>query len=247
MSTTWLSTRQAAQRLGVSEASVRRWSDRGLLPVQRVGKRRERKFKPEHIDGAPREARAELARTVFGNPQVVLGGRSYDVPIHLAAFYDSDPGRVRLTAPFLADGIRAGQPCFLLAQGEELDSYLVALDQLPGVDVDRVLASGALVIAGAPGRTVGAALEYWEKTLWEAMDRHVPMVRAVGEMVSERDNFDSEQEMLAYEVAFDTMARRFPCAVICQYDVRKFSGPAILSALRAHPDIVGSSLSLLLK
>ncbi len=245
--TAWLSTRQAAERLGVSEASVRRWSDRGVLPVQRVGKRRERRFKAEHLDLTPREVRAGAPPARSDKAQVWLGGQAFDVPLHLAAFYDSDAGRVRLTAPFLADGIRAGQPCFLLAQGEELDSYMVALDQMPGVDVDASLASGVLVVAGAPGHTAAAALDYWEKTLWSAMDRHVPLVRAVGEMVSERDNFESEQEMLAYEVAFNTTARRFPCAVICQYDARKFSGPAILSAFRAHPDMLGVSLNLLLK
>jgi len=247
MSATWLSTRQAAERLGVSEASVRRWSDRGILPVQRVGKRRERRFKPEHVDRAPREARVTAPTVRPGRTQVTLGGQSFDVPIHLAAFYDSDAGRVRLTAPFLADGIRAGGPCFLLAQGEELDSYMVALDQMPGVDVDDALASGVLVVAGSPGHTAAAALDYWETTMWAAMDRHMPLVRAVGEMGSERENFESEQEMFAYEVAFNMTARRFPCAVICQYDVRKFSGPAILSAFRAHPDMLGVSLNLLLK
>jgi len=247
MSTSWLSTRQAAERLGVSEASVRRWSDRGVIPVQRVGKRRERRFRPEHLDRAPREARGGSVTAGIHKSQVVLGGEAFDVPLHLAAFYDSDAGRVRLTAPFLADGIRAGQPCFLLAQGEELDSYMVALDQSPGIDVDSALTSGLLVVAGAPGNTAAAALDYWEKTLWSAMDRHVPLVRAVGEMVSERENFESEQEMLAYEVAFNMTARRFPCAVICQYDVRKFSGPAILSAFRAHPDMRDMSLSLLFK
>ena len=247
MNASWLSTRQAADRLGVSEASVRRWSDRGVIPVQRVGKRRERRFRAEHLDRAPRGVRAGSVPTRVQKSQVILGGEAFDVPIHVAAFYDSDAGRVRLTAPFLADGIRAGQPCFLLAQGEELDSYMVALDQTPGIDLDSALASGVLVVAGAPGHTAAAALDYWEKTLWSAMDRHVPLVRAVGEMVSERENFESEPEMFAYEVAFNMTARRFPCAVICQYDVRKFSGPAILSAFRAHPDMLGVSLNLLLK
>jgi excisionase family DNA binding protein len=247
MNSTWLSTRQAAEQLGVSEASVRRWSDRGILPVQRVGRRRERKFKLEHLQRPPEQARP-VPGAATSNPQrVMLGGVAVDVPIHLAAFYDSDPGRVRLTAPFLAEGILAGQPCFLLAHGEELDSYLVAFDQTPGVDVDRALATGLLTVAGSPGRTVGAALDYWEKALWSAMDKHAVMVRAVGEMASERENFDSEHEMLVYEAAFNMTARRFPCAVICQYDVRKFSGSALLSALRAHPDILDVSLALLLK
>jgi len=40
---------------------------------------------------------------------------------------------------------------------------------------------------------------------------------------------------------------RFPCVALCQYDVRKFSGQAVLAALRAHPDISNVSIGLLLK
>ena len=242
-----LSTRQAAKSLGVSEASVRRWSDQGLLPVQRIGPRRVRRFDPGHLEGAPRNGRAGQPAPRRGPGQVLLGGTPVDVPVHLAAFYDSDEGRVRLTAPFLADGILARQPCFLLAQGEELQAYMEALDRIPGVEVDSALSRGDLTIVGAPGRTVAQALDFWEKHLWSAMERHVSLVRAVGEMVSEREHFESEREMLAYEATFNLTARRFPCAVICQYDVRKFSGPTILAALRAHPDILDVSLSLLLK
>ena len=244
-----LSTREAAQRLGVSEASVRRWSDTGRLPVKRTGKRRERRFAAEHVDGLAGQLRAApLASPSLSSPKrLVLAGQVLEVPFHLPAFYDTDAGRTRLTVPFLADGLRAGQPCFLVAQGEELDAYLVALDAQPGVDVDQALASGALTVVGAPGRTVAEALEFWETNLWAALDRHVTLMRAVGEMVSERMTFESEREMLAYEVAFNMTGRRFPAAVICQYDVRKFSGKALLAALRAHPDILGISLSPLIK
>jgi excisionase family DNA binding protein len=241
-----LSTRQVAERLGVSEASVRRWSDSGHLPVQRVGKRRERRFRAGDIDAAARRRPASPPRKP-GAPDILLAGQVFSVPVHVPAFYDSDAGRVRLTAPFLAEGIKAGQPCFLLAQGEELNSYLVALDSDPAIDVDEALSSGMLTVVGAPGKTVAQALDFWEGKLWEAMDRHATLMRAVGEMVSEREGFESEQEMLAYEAAFNMTARRFPCAVICQYDVRKFSGTAILAALRAHPDVLDVSLSLLIK
>lgn len=244
-----LSTREVADRLGVSEASVRRWSDTGRLPVKRMGKRRERRFAPEHVDRVASQLHAAPLATpsLTSSKRVVLAGQVLEVPFHLPAFYDTEAGRTRLTVPFLADGLRAGQPCFLIAQGEELDAYLVALDTLPGVDVDQALASGALTVVAAPGRTVAEALEFWERNLWEALDRHVPLMRAVGEMVSERMTFESEQEMLAYEVAFNMTGRRFPAAVICQYDVRKFSGTALLAALRAHPDILGISLSPLIK
>jgi excisionase family DNA binding protein len=242
-----LSTREAAERLGVSEASVRRWSDSGRLPVHRVGKRRERRFRDRDIEAAARRQPAPSPPPKPGAANFVLAGQVMNVPVHLPAFYDSEAGRVRLTAPFLADGIKAGQPCFLLAQGEELNSYLVALDEDPAIDVDGALASGLLTVVGAPGKTVAQALDFWERELWDAMDGNATLMRAVGEMVSERMGFESEQEMLAYEAAFNMTARRFPCAVICQYDVRKFSGRAILAALRAHPDVLDVSLSLLIK
>lgn len=245
-----LSTREVAERLGVSEASVRRWSDSGRLPVRRVGKRRERRFKAEDVDAAAGRLRAERTRVAISHvarPVVVLAGKTFELPLHLPAFYDSDAGRVRLTAPFIADGLRAGQPCFLIAQGEELASYMDALAAEPGVDLDAAISTGLLAIVPGPGRTVAKALDFWEENLWAAMDRHATVLRAVGEMVSERLVFESEQEMLAYEAAFNMTARRFPCAVICQYDVRKFSGRAILAALRAHPDVLDVSLSLLIK
>jgi hypothetical protein len=66
-------------------------------------------------------------------------------------------------------------------------------------------------------------------------------------MASVREVFASEQEMLTFEAMFNTTAKRFPCVVICQYDVRKFSGEAVLSALRAHPDMADLPLGLLLK
>ena len=245
-----LSTREVAERLGVSEASVRRWGDSGRLPVRRAGKRRERRFRPEDVEAAAsrlRQERMEVAIPRVARPVVVVAGKTLELPFHVPAFYDSDAGRVRLTAPFLADGLRAGQPCFLIAQGEELASYMDALGAEPEIDLDAALSTGLLSIVSGPGTTVAKALDFWEEKLWAAMDRHATVLRAVGEMASERMVFESEQEMLAYEAAFNMTSRRFPCAVICQYDVRKFSGRAILTALRAHPDVLDVSLSLLIK
>src|SRR5947208_9694813 len=91
MSKGWLSTLQAAKRLGVSEASVRRWSDRGLLPVQRVGKRLERRFKPEHVERFAVPARP--GPPVASDPtRVKLAGQLVELGTHLATLYDSDAG-----------------------------------------------------------------------------------------------------------------------------------------------------------
>jgi excisionase family DNA binding protein len=243
----WLSTRQAAERLGVSEASVRRWSDRGVLRVQRVGKRRERRFKPEDVERFVAPGRTGLPATRSDSAQVRLGGRAVGLSTHLATLYDSDAARTRMTAPFLADGIRAGQPSILMAHGEDLAGYMEALDGMPGVDVDAAITSGVLTIGAAPGSSAPEALDYFEKAFWSAVDRHATVIRVVGEMGSVRDAFTSEREMLDFEAKFNTVGKRFPCVTVCQYDVRKFTGQAVLAALRAHPDILDASIGLLLK
>lgn len=47
----------------------------------------------------------------------------------------------------------------------------------------------------------------------------------------------SAEELIEYEAGYEELiARRFPVVSLCQYDVRRFSGPAILNALRGHPD-----------
>jgi transcriptional repressor of dcmA and dcmR len=240
----WLSTRQTAARLGISEASVRRWGDQGTLRVRRVGKRGERRFKAEHVERfvveRPPPPSDEASSVVLGGHQVAFGS-------HLCAFYDSDAGRLRLSVPFLAEGLRSGQPCFLFAKGRVLDRYLASLRVSPGVDVRRALRNGALVVADGPGTTTRAALDYLESTLWSALDRNASFVRGVGEMVSEREQFTSEREMLTYESMLNATIKRFPCVVICQYDVRQFSGQAVFEAMRAHPDVLAAPGRFFLK
>jgi len=243
----WLSTRETATKLRVSEATVRRWGDQGALPARRVGKRGDRRFRSEHVEGFVVPGRRQPPQPAGGASSVSMGGQQVAAGTHLAALYDTDAGRVRLTVPFLAEGLLAGQRCFLLAQGEELDDHLESLGLYPGLDVDGALASGLLVTGGGPGKTVRVALDFFEKILWSALDSKAAFVRIVGEMASVRAQFASEREMLTFEELVNMTFKRFPCVALCQYDVRKFSGQAVLKALRAHPDVYGSALGLLLK
>ena len=98
-----------------------------------------------------------------------------------------------------------------------------------------------------PAAGVGAAVSRSAPCLTSALDKHAVVVRGVGEMASEREGFISEKEMLTYEALVNMTIKRFPCVVICQYDVRKFSGQVVLEALRAHPDVMNFPLGPLLK
>src|SRR4029077_2665896 len=224
MSDKLLNTEEAARFLRVSEASIRRWSDAGLLPVRRIGGRRERRFREADLipylgaAGAPSGTTAGAVRA-----EVVVGGVPLPLHSHLATFYNSDAGRLRLTIPFLADGIRAGQPCFLAASSEVLGAYLDALRQ-ESIDIDAAIKSRMFVDVAAPGSTVQGALDFWEHSWWSVMQGGRTVIRVVGEMSSERQVFSSDAEMMSYEVAFNMLAKRFPTVTLCQYDVREFNG-----------------------
>src|SRR6202521_2635759 len=235
-SSSLLNTKEAARFLRVSEASIRRWSDSGLLPVQRVGRRRERRFvqselrrSPGSPPGASRPAASNLAA-------VNVGGASVPLRTHLAPIYSSDFGGLRLSVPFLADGLRAGQPCFLVAGGVHLDRYFNALtDQ--GIDVASATDSGGLVIIPGPGADVAQAISGWERLFGKALAGGPTVLRVIGEMVCERMGFGSEAAVMAYEEAYELRAKRFPVATLCQYDAREFDGEIMLRALKSHPDM----------
>jgi transcriptional repressor of dcmA and dcmR len=223
-----LSTSAAAALLGVSEASVRRWSDQGRLQVQRVGRRRERRF-------AEQDVQAFLRVGEPGPSEPVKAG-AISLPVgHYAVFYASDEGRTRVSLPFLVEGLRAGQKCFLIAEAPVSHVYREALAET-GL-LAPALASGLLTTARAPGRTVSEALAFWEAALWQAAGRGAGPIRVVGEMMSMRGIFVSEAELLRFEVELDVLLRRFPVVALCQYDVRELSGEALLTALKAHPDL----------
>lgn len=216
-----LNTAEAARFLRVSQASIRRWFDAGLLPGHRVGRRRERRFTEGDL-----LAFMEGASGPAANLMVKIAGVACGVPVHLATLFSSDAGGLRLTVPFLADGVRLHQPCFLVGSGDAIHRYSRELDLKNGVQVVHF-----------KGGFADEAIAQWEETFASVLAKGSNMVRVVGEMAEERLMFKSEDEMFRYEQAYELMSKRYPVVTICQYDVRQFDGLGLLRALKAHPDL----------
>ena len=217
-----LNTAEAARFLRVSQASIRRWFDAGLLTGHRVGRRRERRFtEPDLIAFMSRSTpRADTPAAAS------VAGMSVPAPAHLATLYGSDSGGLRLAVPFLAEGVRLHQPCFLVSSGQAVEHYRRDLDLEHGVTVVQF-----------DGGTAAEAIAQCEEMFASARAKGPTVIRVVGEMAEERRMFSSEDEMFQYEQAFDVMCKRYPTVTICQYDVRQFDGVALLQALKAHPDL----------
>jgi excisionase family DNA binding protein len=239
-----LNTAEAARFLRVSQASIRRWSDGGLLASLRVGRRRERRF--AETDLVEFLNRAEKPSALAQRAVIHVGGVPIPVPGHLATFYRSDAGRMRLTVPFIADGLRSDQPCFLAATEDLLKVYIEVLKNQEGFDLNRAIASGQFTATGFDGATVDRAVAFWEGKFADILSHGPSVIRHVGEMAAVRRMFPSEDEMLRFEEAYEVMCRRYPVAAICQYDVREFDGVAMLRVLKAHPDLFDRRLATFL-
>src|SRR5260370_10545831 len=126
MSEELLNTAEAARFLRVSQASVRRWSDSGLLQARRVGRRRERRFTEADL----KRFLAPASKTSAGNlgiqSDVFIGGTAVPVHGHIATFYHTHVGLLRLTLPFISEALQRGPPSFLAAPSEVLDADMSA-------------------------------------------------------------------------------------------------------------------------
>src|SRR5260370_35615402 len=175
-----LNTAEAARFLRVSQASIRRWSDAGLLSSRRVGRRRERRF--AESDLVEFLNRSEKPSAQAQPAAINVGGLPIPVPGHLATFYSTDAGRTRLTVPFLAEGLRSGQPCFLVATNDILDIYVEALRNQDGFRLNEAEASGQFTAVRFDGATVDRAVAFWEGKFADVLSPGPAVIRDVGWM-----------------------------------------------------------------
>jgi hypothetical protein len=157
---------------------------------------------------------------------------------HLATYFSSEAGRLRVAGPFLRDGIALGQPCFLIATGKVLDRYIKALEKDVKAELAVARRRGLFATAPAPGRTVEEALAFWDERISKAFSAYgSTIVRIVGDMACVKTSFETVHEMLVFERLVGGILARTPTVAICQYDVREFDGPSLLEAIKAHPDV----------
>jgi excisionase family DNA binding protein len=244
-----LDIKQAARFLNVSETSLRRWTNSGRLQCSRVGQRRERRFTraalleflEEQPGGAPTvEERLSHPATT----RHTVDGVALPHGTHVCGLYGSGLGRAKQAADFLSDGLGPEGVCFLLAQPRAKGDSLKQLEKRrPSVRKD--IAEGRLVVSQYRN-SVSAQWKYWQQHLGAAVRRGARHLRVVGDVWGLASQV-SPEALAEYESGYEMMiARQFPVITLCQYDVRRFSGPAILHMLKVHPDSFRYSVPCLL-
>ena len=227
--------------MGVSEASVRRWSDSGLLASHRVGPRGERKFVRSSVIGLKQSGPVQRSAAI----EAVLEGSPISLHAHLSCMYTSDRGRMRVAIPFLRDGIFAsGQTCILMAADDVAHLYEAELEA-DGIGVASARENGHLQRLG-PFADPDAGIEAFEHAFSSATRRGVVLIRLLGEALNNREQMGSIATLLRFEDMLDELIHRYPVITVCQYDARAMSGAEVVAVIKAHADNLDQPLGMFL-
>lgn len=233
-----LNIKEAARLLNVSEISLRRWTDSGRLPCLRIGPRRERRFRHDDLlafGAAPPPSGADSGGTPPRDRHLYIEGLTVEQGSHLCALYETDQGRLKLSVPFLSDGLRAGARCILVADAAGTEHIVGELRTVrPAVDDD--VDCGRLVLSD--GQVTSAALyRFLEDMFVTAMRIDIRALRVMGDMAALLTKGMSLEALIEFETRYDrSLADRYPVLSLCQYDARRFPGVGILQALKCHRD-----------
>jgi transcriptional repressor of dcmA and dcmR len=236
----FLDIKHAAQFLGVSETSLRRWTNAGRLACLRVGRRRERRFRRADLVAFMEDQPADAVGAAPSHPadigQTIVAGVSLPYGSHLCGLYASDLGRVKLAVGFLADGLRPDSVCYLVAARPVRDQILSRLGRgraslQPDIDAGRLVLSDYEASARAQW-------DYFETNFVGATRAGAQSFRVVGDVSGWRlARGKTLDRVVDYEAGYDRLlARRFPVLTLCQYDLRRVSGAALLATLKCHKD-----------
>lgn len=242
-----MSIKEAAAFLRVSEASLRRWTNTGKLDCSRLGLKRERRFRREDLlsfleTQSSSSATAPVSSNGTQRSQVHLEGVAIEYATHICTLYDNNFGRLKWSVPFLLDGLKQGECCFLVAAQKTQDEILEHVKKGWG-GVDKAVETGQLILSN--GLPDGEAMcRFVEQTIFEATRNELRSFRLLGDMSWCLELGMTQDQLFDYEQRFNReIGHSFPLVSVCQYDTRDFDGPAVLNALKCHEDTFNFPLS----
>ena len=228
-----LNVRQVAELLNVSQMTVRRWTNAGLLACFRIGKKRERRFQlsdiQQFIEGNPPSPRTD--KTLPDKPEhhVALGFNDLDVPdgTHMAHLYADLSEALEVQALFLRQGIEKKETVMVVSPQHRREQLLSAMAQ-DGLDVADLIRQNRL-IHGSGSKTPAEMAEYIFHAAASARDRF----RLIGDMSWTLQKKWSEENLRTLEESTNT--RLGPGTLfLCQYSLAEFFGTQTMIALETH-------------
>jgi hypothetical protein len=160
---------------------------------------------------------------------------------HICCFYSGADERDRILRAYLRAGLRHGDKCICLI--DSIEPHVVRRqveDEVVAAAADQLVVEPAGQAYLRNGRFFpNIMIEYLDETIGAALITDAfPFVRAVGEMSWVLREPPGSEELFAYEAAINRFAPRYPQALLCMYDLRRFGGGMLIDAMTKHPKLL---------
>jgi len=179
-----------------------------------------------------------------GNRRLIAALEKLRPHDHLCSIYETQEEELAVAVPFIRLGLERGERCIYIADD---DSLLAVRDAFftEGIDVDRQMSSGALLLATKEQTYLGRGsfnpdwmFTFWEEASLEAAARGFSALRATGETEWVLRGTPGIEQWLEYESRLTRTLQQSNCFALCQYNRRRFSPALILDVIRTHPIVI---------
>jgi PAS domain S-box-containing protein len=185
---------------------------------------------------------------VFGGrvPAALLEGlERLGLHDHLCSVYESQEEQFASAAPFVRIGLERGERCIYVTDGSDRLEPVGAALKAAGIEVDRVIRSGALVLMAkdATQREGGhfdpdKILNSWREHTAEALGSGHSGLRLAGETDWVTQGALGMEWLMKYERQATRQFAETSCLALCQYDRRVCTPELILNVIRTHPIVI---------
>src|SRR6266853_5005142 len=166
---------------------------------------------------------------------------------HFCSIYESPQEHYAVAIPFIRIGLDRGEKCIYIADDGTVGDVREAM-QSEGIDVDRAIASKALVLATKEQAYLehGSFHPDWMFTFWQeatqlAISEGFSALRATGETEWVLRGGRGRERWMEYESRLTHTLLESNCSALCQYNRRLFPPELILDVIRTHPMVVYGS------
>ena len=175
--------------------------------------------------------------------RVDIGGTHFNCPCHVCGLFDSDEAQYAVLLPFVQEGNAQGERSLQFVDKHEREARLRRITAY-GIDVENAQRKGELEIAVWEDVYLRDAkfnatsmLEFVQECLENGRRRGFSRTRLWANMEWALSDLPGVDDLVRYESRLNYFLPLSGDAVVCAYDVNRFSASVLENVVAAHPHV----------
>jgi len=163
---------------------------------------------------------------------------------HVCAFFNGIDDEHRVLGSFIKEGFDRGDKAFHIVDPEVQGEHLKRLVEA-GIDAEQAIGTGQLELRRWQDAYLrgdrfdqDAMLALLEEVLRSGAASGYPLTRLVAHMEWALLDKPGVDDLVEYETRLNYVLPKYHDAVICTYDLSKFSAGVVMDVMRTHPLVI---------